>query len=43
MMPIRWKVCAIGLLALVAVDRGDLAAQSASAPTMTLVVEPTTT
>jgi predicted metalloprotease with PDZ domain len=41
MMPIRWKVCAIGLLALVAVDRGDLAAQSASAPTMTLVVDET--
>jgi predicted metalloprotease with PDZ domain len=40
-MPIRWKAYAIGLLALVAVERGDLAAQSTSAPTMTLVVDET--
>ena len=41
MMPIRWKACAIGLLALVAVERGDLAAQSKPASTMTLVVDET--
>jgi hypothetical protein len=41
MTSIRWKACAIGLLALVAVERGDLAAQSKPAPTMTLVVDET--
>ncbi|MGA8505774.1 MAG: hypothetical protein WB762_09205 [Candidatus Sulfotelmatobacter sp.] len=41
MMPIRWKAYALGLLALVAVERGALAAQSTSAPTMTLVVDET--
>lgn len=38
---IRWKVRAIGLLALVAIGRGDLAAQSTSVPTMTLLVDET--
>ena len=38
---IRWKAHAIGLLALVAITRGGLAAQSDSVPTMTLVVDET--
>jgi hypothetical protein len=41
MMPIRWKVRAIGLLVLVAIARGDLVAQSTSVPTMTLLVDET--
>jgi Peptidase M61 N-terminal domain len=41
MMPIRWMVGAAGLVVLVAIARGDLAAQSASVPTMTLLVDET--
>lgn len=40
-MPVRWKVSAVGLLTLVAIANGDLTAQSASSPTMTLVVDET--
>lgn len=40
-MPIRWKVPAVGLLVLVAIAWSDLAAQSTSAPTMTLLVDET--
>lgn len=40
-MPIREIVRAIGLVVLVAIARGDLAAQSTSVPTMTLVVDET--
>jgi hypothetical protein len=38
---ICWKVRAVGLLVLVAIARGNLAAQSTSVPTMTLVVDET--
>jgi predicted metalloprotease with PDZ domain len=41
MMPIRWIVRAIGLVVLVAIARGDLAAQGTSVPTMTLLVDET--
>lgn len=41
MMPTGWKVRAIGLLVLVVIAKGELAAQSTSAPTMKLVVDET--
>jgi len=41
MMPIRWIVRAIGLVVLVAIARGDLAAQGTSVPTKTLLVDET--
>jgi hypothetical protein len=40
-MPIGWKGPAIGLLVLVCSAKGDLAAQSTSAPTMKLIVDET--
>jgi hypothetical protein len=41
MMTIRWKVRAVVLLVLVAIASGDLAAQSTTVPTMTLLVDET--
>jgi predicted metalloprotease with PDZ domain len=41
MTPICWKVHAIGLLVLVVIARGNLAAQSNSVPTMSLLVDET--
>jgi predicted metalloprotease with PDZ domain len=40
-MRIHWTVLAAGLVVLVAIARGDLAAQSPSTPTMTLLVDET--
>jgi predicted metalloprotease with PDZ domain len=40
-MPARWKARAIGLLFLLTITRGNLASQSASAPTMKLLVDET--
>jgi predicted metalloprotease with PDZ domain len=41
MLMIRWKVRAVGLLVLVVIATGDLAAQNTSVPTMTLLVDET--
>jgi predicted metalloprotease with PDZ domain len=40
-MPIRWMVHALGLVVLVVAARGEVAAQSTSAPIMTLLVDET--
>src|ERR1700736_4047979 len=40
-MPIRWKIPALGLLVLCAITKGDVIAQSTPVPTMTLLVDET--